>query len=1247
MYCGGSCVVMDNLRIATLNVRGLGDNLKRKRVFRYMKLNKIDACMLQETHCTGKFESVFSNMWGSKCIFANGTSNARGVAILLNKKLSNNVLEVRRDCNGRYILCKLQIGEYTYCITNIYAPNEDTPSFFTDIFNQVRELDCIFQIVGGDFNVVLNPELDRSMNRIYNGNSRDILLKEIESNNWIDPWRDKNPEKKVFSWMRGLNRNEWSRIDYFLISGNIYNNCNNIEIMPSLVSDHCMVVLEIVVNNENARRGPGSWKFNNELLNDVNFCNEMELILKGTSRAYRHLNETDLWELVKFEAGQFSRQFAKSRSNNEKEYKFDLYNELSSLQEKLISDGASSDETLNRVESIQAELNGLEIVDAKRSAFRCRMQYTQYGEVSSKYYFNLEKRNYTSKTMYATRRSDGSLTKDYREILNIQHDFYERLYTKDENVHFSLQNVSKNVLSREIRLAYEELITPEELFDAQMTLKCGKTPGGDGLTLEFYCRFWKILVPILHANYIQCYRDGILNPSGRRGIINLIPKKGDLTFLKCWRPISILNYDYRIWAKAIANRLEVVADKLIGKQQNAFIKKRSIFSNLRCTSEILTHYNKTKKAGVIILVDFEKCFDRVNFESIKGTFINFGFGENFIKMLFLLFTKLEMCTTSNGYHSDYFVKTRGVNQGCPASPLIYCFTSELMAQLIYQNPNIKGLSVNGVENILSQFADDTSAYLEYSQLCINAFLDTLSCIESQIGLKVSYDKTTIYRIGSLVDSNAKLFTRKNLKWSNDNLHTLGIYMNCTGCPVERNYRDVINKIHKVCSAWVNRNATLYGKVLIINTLMGSLFVYKMSVMSNLSPEQIHEIENIFREFIWKGKKPKIALKTLMGLKEQGGLRLVNLKNKQDALKISWVHRLQEDNFLSHCAYSVLEPTLRELIWKCNLCTESVKKLYDCTDFWVEILLAWSRLNFRTPISSSEVREELLWYNSFINQKGRPLWWKHWYTKGILMVEDIFNEDGEPKDPDALGVNWLEFRTLLACIPCDWKNKLKHDDGGRNRPLLFTELSNCKNVSRNVYDRLSFDLNLVEKYRENWAQKENVSISKDDYINMFLHIPMYTKISKYRDFQYRLNLCKIITNKDLKDWNVSDCDLCSLCGKNAETIRHLFLECEYARCLLVFINDICNVNNIEINMNETNILFSYIHKKKSHIMNFVCTLYKQFVYKKRCARETFTVHAFKCELNYIQSIELAIARKESRVRNHIVKWSPIYKFENVF
>ena len=160
-----------------------------------------------------------------------------------------------------------------------------------------------------------------------------------------------------------------------------------------------------------------------------------------------------------------------------------------------------------------------------------------------------------------------------------------------------------------------------------------------------------------------------------------------------------------------------------------------------------------------------------------------------------------MCTASNGYVSKFFHKTRGVNQGCPASLLIFSFCVELMSRLILQNVNIKRITIHGVESILSQFADDTAAFLEYNEIVINEFANTLSTVEAQMGLKISYEKTTIYRVGSLHNTNAQFYTQRNFKWSNEDIKLLGMSIPCDGSYSNKNWSDVIDKIRKTCQSW--------------------------------------------------------------------------------------------------------------------------------------------------------------------------------------------------------------------------------------------------------------------------------------------------------------------------------------------------------------------------------------------------------------------------------------------------------------
>ena len=514
---------MENLKIVSLNTRGLGNTNKRKKIYRYLRKHEPDLCFLQETHCTTdrNTQNLWSQEWGNKCLFANGTQEARGVAMLFNKKCSQQVKEVHRDINGRYLICKLEILDETYCVANVYAPNENKVNFFTEIFSIIRNMNTTHIIIGGDLNVVQNVQVDRSMPKEYNKLNKEEIVKGMDEFDLCDIWRIKNPDRKCFTWMKGKDKLSWSRIDYFLISETLSNVCTDAEIFPSVQTDHSLITINISVSSN--RRGRGTWKFNNSLLNDEEFCINMVDTLQHIKQTYEYLSKTEKWELLKFEAARTSQIYAMEKAGKRKMDKFKKYRQLGRLQQELLKDN-QHEEVKENIEKITTEIRAYETIDAKRAAYRCRLEYQQKGEMSSKYFFGLEKRKYVSKTMYTARRKDGTLTKDYREILNIQLDFYENLFTSNTNTSFDIKNDSGVCIDETNRLAFEDMISKGELFDALMTLRTGRTPGCDGLTLEFYRKFWKIMVDPMHEMYGEAVQEGRLNPSGRRGIINLLPK---------------------------------------------------------------------------------------------------------------------------------------------------------------------------------------------------------------------------------------------------------------------------------------------------------------------------------------------------------------------------------------------------------------------------------------------------------------------------------------------------------------------------------------------------------------------------------------------------------------------------------------------------------------------------------------------------------------------------------------------------
>ena len=177
------------------------------------------------------------------------------------------------------------------------------------------------------------------------------------------------------------------------------------------------------------------------------------------------------------------------------------------------------------------------------------------------------------------------------------------VFLKDENIPL-LSDIEKEMCETPLKL--------HEIAKALKNLKNDKSPGNDGFIANFYKFFWPDIKMLLFDSYKYSFQNGLLTSDQRRGILNLIPKPNrDLRYLKNWRPVSILNTDYKILTKALANRLQFVLPKLINSDQVGYLKNRYIGENVRIIDDIMSYTNLKQTQGYIILLDFEKAFDSV------------------------------------------------------------------------------------------------------------------------------------------------------------------------------------------------------------------------------------------------------------------------------------------------------------------------------------------------------------------------------------------------------------------------------------------------------------------------------------------------------------------------------------------------------------------------------------------------------------------------------------------------------------
>jgi hypothetical protein len=156
-------------------------------------------------------------------------------------------------------------------------------------------------------------------------------------------------------------------------------------------------------------------------------------------------------------------------------------------------------------------------------------------------------------------------------------------------------------------------------------MKHNKVPGTDGFPAEFYQIFWETIKGDLMALFHDCYEDKLSLFSLNFGIITLLPKQSEATHIKQFRPICLLNVSFKIFTKVAVNRMTGIATKLINPSHTAFIPGGDIMDGVIMLHETIHEIHKKKMSGIIVKLDFEKAYDKVNWNFLQQTLRVKGF----------------------------------------------------------------------------------------------------------------------------------------------------------------------------------------------------------------------------------------------------------------------------------------------------------------------------------------------------------------------------------------------------------------------------------------------------------------------------------------------------------------------------------------------------------------------------------------------------------------------------------------------
>jgi len=205
------------VQVTTWNCKGLNGAIKRGNIFAHLKKLGTNIAFLQETHLKNRDHTLLRKNWVGQVFHSSFNSKSRGTAIIISKDVPFILDDIVPDMNGRYIIVTGKLYNIPVVLANIYAPNHDDEQFISSFLATLPKLETHKLILGGDFNLVLNPWLDRSSNKTQTlTKSAKVINTFIDTYRISDPWRFLYPNQRKYSFFSPVHHT-YTRIDYFLI----------------------------------------------------------------------------------------------------------------------------------------------------------------------------------------------------------------------------------------------------------------------------------------------------------------------------------------------------------------------------------------------------------------------------------------------------------------------------------------------------------------------------------------------------------------------------------------------------------------------------------------------------------------------------------------------------------------------------------------------------------------------------------------------------------------------------------------------------------------------------------------------------------------------------------------------------------------------------------------------------------------------------------------------------------------------
>lgn len=733
----------NELYIATYNARTLSSRQKMQEMEEELEKIKWDVVGVSEVRKPGE-ECL--KLQSGHTFFYRGSDSQKlmhGVGLFINKRWSDRITHTK-SISDRVIYVSLKINNrYSVKLIQVYAPtsthdDEEVERFYEDVEKALNENPSHYQYLIGDFNAKLGKREEDSEVSIgsFSNDQRNergtTLLNFLQQHNLyaMNSFFAGKPQRK-WTWASadGVTKNE---IDY-IITG-CKSTVKNVTVLNnfSTGSDHRMVRARVTLNTrfQRSQLVQKSERIDVQRLYTQNeeFATKMTTELDNINNQWETLDELNT-KIVDTIMG-FMKSKCKSVQGKESKLSRETLDLIATRAELVKNGGRDSVEYRNLSKSINK---------ARRSDERKYNVQLAQNIIEANCNMKVLRRKMTNakKEIFKLRDKTGTIQTDRNAILNIATEFYENLFSSTR------QSPTEETEDRPIirNVGSEDMpdITVDEVKAAVAEMKNKKSPGEDGVPVEAIKLGGDSLLKAITALFNQCLQWEEVPEAWENAVITLLHKKGDITKLENYRPISLLSTLYKLFMKIITKRNTNKFDFYQPVEQAAFRSGFSTNDHLQVMRTLIEKCREYNIDIVLLFIDFEKAFDSVETWSILDALDECRVDSRYSNTIRYVYKNATSCIKLHK-STEKFRIGRGVRQGDTISPKL--FTAILQSIFRKLNWSKMGIKINGEYLSNLRFADDIvpiAANLGQAQL----MLQQLSEEASKVGLKMNLSKTKV------------------------------------------------------------------------------------------------------------------------------------------------------------------------------------------------------------------------------------------------------------------------------------------------------------------------------------------------------------------------------------------------------------------------------------------------------------------------------------------------------------------------